>query len=88
MKYTVVWKPDAENDLASLWNGSSEREAIASAADQIDARLSRDPQHQGESRHGSIRILIVPPLAVYFKVSPQDLLVQVASVWLWGGDQP
>jgi hypothetical protein len=81
MKYTVVWKPDAEDDLARLWNSAPDRGAVAWAADQIDAQLKHDPETQGESRAGGVRILFVPPLAVHFRVSPDDRLVEVVAVW-------
>jgi plasmid stabilization system protein ParE len=81
MKYTVVWKPDAEDELARLWNNAPDRAAVAAAADRIDATLLHDPETQGESRSGNIRVLFMPPLAVYFRVSPDDRLVEVAAVW-------
>ena len=81
MKDTVVWKPDAEDDLARLWNRAPDRGAVAWAGDQIDALLQYNPETRGESRAGDVRILLVPPLAVHFRVSPDDRLVEVVAVW-------
>jgi hypothetical protein len=81
MKYTVVWKPEAEEELARLWTGAGDRGAVAAAADQIDTSLQWDPESQGESRSGANRIMIVPPLAIHFRVSADDRLVYVLEVW-------
>jgi hypothetical protein len=81
MKYTVVWKPDAEQELARLWNEATDRADVTAAADEIDVLLRYDPETKGEARFEDVRILLVPPLAVYFKVSPDDCLVEVAAVW-------
>jgi hypothetical protein len=83
MSYTVLWKPAAEAQLADLWNAGPDRGAIASAADEIDARLKRNPQAEGEDREEGRRILIIPPLAVIFKVYEPDRTVWVSDVWRW-----
>jgi len=84
MSYTVLWKPAAQQELAQLWINAADRSALAAAADLIDALLKTDPQSQGESRHGDMRVLICPPLAVNYKVSEADRIVLVSDVWLWG----
>jgi hypothetical protein len=43
--------------------------------------LQQDPLEQGESRGGSVGIMIVPPLAVHFAVSEPDRLFSVLEVW-------
>ena len=50
MKYTVLWAPDAENDLAAIWLSAADRAAVQSAGDQIDALLKSDTHLRGESR--------------------------------------
>lgn len=64
--YTVVWSNSALNDVARLWTNadSASRSQITTATDEIDARLRRDPLHEGESRSENRRILIAPPLAI------------------------
>jgi plasmid stabilization system protein ParE len=84
MSYTVLWKPAAERQLTELWIQAADQGAVAAAADRIDALLKRDPETAGESRPGGTRILILPPLAVHFRVLEADRLVYVASVWRWG----
>jgi hypothetical protein len=80
MKYTVLWKPAAEADLASLWSDALDRSDVASAANQIDVLLQTDPETRGESRLGSYRILVVPPLAVTLEVKEPDRVVWVLGV--------
>ena len=82
MIYTVAWHHSAERGLASLWLDAQNRNAVAAAANSIDKLLRQDPLLCGKSRIGkNIRILIVPPLGIYYRVSELDRLVVVRSVW-------
>jgi plasmid stabilization system protein ParE len=81
MSYTVVWERAAEQKLADIWVAAADRAAVTQAANTIDARLRKDPNTAGESRQGVTRILVEPPLAVYFDVSDPDRLVTVWAVW-------
>jgi hypothetical protein len=80
MDWTVVWLPDAENELAELWLASSDRDATTAAADQIDQLLRKSPETSGESRAADRRILIMPPLAVIYRAFPDDRIVRVSNV--------
>jgi hypothetical protein len=80
MKYTVLWKPTAEAELASPWGGALDRSDVASAANQIDVLLQTDPETRGESRSGSDRILVVPPLAVTLEIKEPDRVVWLLAV--------
>jgi hypothetical protein len=82
MKYTVLWKPDAEDALAALWISSPNREALTAAANEIDRLLRTDPTARGEPRSGGRRLLICPPLAVVFQVRESDRFVDVLAVRL------
>ena len=84
MRYTVLWRPSAEGALADLWTSATNRDTVGRAADSIDAMLRSVPNEVGESRSGGSRILIVPPLAVYYDVSEADCLVAVWAVWRVG----
>jgi plasmid stabilization system protein ParE len=81
MTYTVVWRPSAEATLADLWTTARDREAVARAADDIDAMLRTQPLTAGESRSSNTRFLAVSPLAVYFDVIEDDRMACVWSVW-------
>jgi hypothetical protein len=81
MKFTVIYRLSAENQLAELWNGAPDRGAITRAADEIDRRLAKDPHREGESRTETTRILFVRPLAVLFEISDADRMVHVLRFW-------
>jgi hypothetical protein len=83
MTFTVVWKPSAERTLAETWLEAADRKSIANAADAIDALLRSDALPVGESREGNSRLLYVAPLAVYYDVFPDDMLVAV-----WASRRP
>ena len=53
MRFTVVWKPQAERTLLELWLESSQRDALTSAAEEIESLVRQRPESVGESRgHG------------------------------------
>jgi hypothetical protein len=81
MKYSVRWLPAAEQELAALWMAADRRAAVTQAANLIDQDLSKSPKSIGESRPEDRRIYFVSPLAVLFRVSTEDRLVQVVHVW-------
>lgn len=80
MKHTVIWSPDALNQLTELWLNALDRDAVTSAVEQIDRVLSGNPKAQGESRFGDRRVLIVPPLVVAFDVQQHANRVVVVGV--------
>jgi hypothetical protein len=82
VRYTVLYRPSAEQHLAAVWMAAPDRDAVRSAANTIDDLLSEDPDQRGESRYENVRILFVPPLGVDFEVNEQDRIVYVLSVWL------
>jgi hypothetical protein len=50
MKYTVIWKPAAEQKLADIWLQSTDRQAVTDAADRIDRLLKYSPGTVGKVR--------------------------------------
>ena len=77
MKFTVVWKPTAENKLAEIWAEASDRQEVTEAADSMDLLLGTSPKEVGESRGENTRIITVPPLSAYYDVFEDDCLVSV-----------
>lgn len=77
MKFTVVWLPSAERELAALWLAAEDRADVAAAADQIDAALASDPLSFGESRGGETRIALVAPRGAFYDVDEPNRLVTV-----------
>ena len=80
--FTVGWVRSALDDLADLWNraDSTDRAAIASAANRIDRNLAVNPSELGESRPKGRRVLIELPLVVIFEIVEQDRFVRVLQV--------
>jgi len=62
MSYAADVSPRAQQELADLWINASDRNAVTSAADEIERLLALDPLAQGESRGGNKRLLFEPPL--------------------------
>ena len=81
MRYTVLWTPTAEHDLANLWLNASDRQAIRSAADTLDNILRTDAHLLGESRYGSLRVVLAVPLGVDIEVDEENRIVWVLRVW-------
>lgn len=80
MKFTVVWKPAAERQLAEIWLTATDRRVISAATEEIESALATRPEDVGESRPLDCRIAFVQPLAVTYRVNLADRLVEVASV--------
>jgi hypothetical protein len=80
MKYSVVWRPFAEYQLADIWLGARNQQAVADASDEIDRQLRHDPAKLGEPDSQGWRILAVPPLVATFEVSEEDLKEVVLAV--------
>jgi hypothetical protein len=76
-----VGKPEAERRLTTIWNESTDRNAVTKATHLIDKRLGSDPEGAGESRAEGFRVLFERPLGVMFEVSADDRQVRVVTVW-------
>jgi len=85
MNYRVEWTPEAENDLAGLWNIATDQAGVTAASDWLDRHLSRDPLNFGEPWTSSIhRIAVRDPIGVEFEVIEDDKLLLVHSVFAIG----
>lgn len=79
-RFTVVWDPAIENQLAELWIRRSDRYAISRAADRIDLELSTDAEDKGHPVGDRLRVLLVTPLDVLFEVLPDDRMVRIVDL--------
>ena len=79
MRYTVVYDPAAENQLADIWMRAPDPNAVEDASNDIDRQLKRSPDRSGRP-FGPYRRLMVYPLVVDYTVSPQDRMVRVIRV--------
>jgi hypothetical protein len=81
MRYTVLWRREALDELAIAWMMAADREAVTVASAQIDRLLRAAPLEQGESREEGTRVLLIPPLGAEYEVEEGDRKVYVNSVW-------
>jgi plasmid stabilization system protein ParE len=81
MNFTVIWKPEAERRLATIWTDAADRNAVTRAVAAIDRALKSHPEDLGESRNKGRRVFLEGPLGVAFHVSPSDRMVTVLTVW-------
>jgi hypothetical protein len=82
MSYTVLWRPTAEVELASIWLAAEDRRSITTASRIADELLRDNPHSQGESRQGATRVTFVKPLALQFEIHEADRVVYVLAVRL------
>ena len=80
MRFTVVWSPQAQEELTELWLSATNRRAVQRATDAIDRRLKVDAHLEGRAFFEQ-RILAVMSVAVTYSVSVDDRLVRVLQVW-------
>src|SRR5262245_38294908 len=56
LSYQVEWRPAAEREFQRLWRSVTNPIPVGVAAEQIDKKLSEDPDEKGESRAFGRRI--------------------------------
>jgi hypothetical protein len=78
--YFVVWVPDALRELMALATAARDPDVIDRAAMRIDQKLATDPKGESESRDQDRRVLVEPPLVVFFSMDPARRAVIVLSV--------
>jgi hypothetical protein len=81
MKYTVVTTPVADHQLAEIWLDALDRQLIADAFDQIESQLRRRPNEIGRQHPAGWRSVAEPPLAITYRVSEDDRIVKILSVY-------
>ena len=79
-RFTVVWKREADDELADIWLEATVRNAVNVAAAAIDHELADDPAAKGEAVKNGLFKLVIRPLAVLFSISDDDRLVRVQAV--------
>jgi hypothetical protein len=87
MRYTVVWRETALQQLAHIWTEATDRAAVNRAVDAVDAELTDDPDQKGEDYFGD-RYVLNPVMWALYRVSQDDLTVQVLQVGRPGIDLP
>ncbi len=80
IRYTVIWAPEPQNELAELWLAASDRAVVAQAADEIDDRLATSPISKGVELSEGLRRFRCAPLQVLYVVRTEDRVVEVTAV--------
>jgi hypothetical protein len=83
MRWTVIYRSPAQDELASIWLNAANPQEVARTADEIDRLLANNPMHVGESRERNTRIIVERPLTVLYDVFTGDALVEVFAVYYW-----
>jgi len=78
--FAVLWKKDAELELAELWLRSKNRAAVTRSIHQIEELLRRDPISVGESRSGKDRIVFDGSVGVSYRVRARSREVVILAV--------
>ena len=81
MRFTIVYIPIAQQELADVWMASPDRNGVTLASNRIDQILAVDPESKGDYLYDTARALIVSPLGVEFEVDVDDGQVRILSVW-------
>jgi hypothetical protein len=81
VRHFVFWAPEADEKLQSLIRNADEGSDLIRVVREIDVCLARDPLDFGESRYETVRLGVVPPLAVLFDVLDDPPTVIVLGIW-------
>ena len=81
MRFTIVTSPLADHQLATIWLSASKRQEVADAFDQIERELKENAHIQGREHPSGWRVITRNPLTATFKVSEDDRLVTIISVF-------
>jgi len=78
----LVWKQTALDLLADIYVSASvaERELIARIVERVNRQLRDDPE-AGESRSGTMRILVELPMVFDFAVDKYGVVVVLKVRW-------
>jgi hypothetical protein len=82
--FEVLWKKEAELELAKTWLNAKDRNDITRAAHRIETALRSAPLKHGESRTGKDRILFDRPLGVSYRIRRRARQVLILGVWRVG----
>ncbi len=83
MKFTVTWTDEARDTLCDLFMAVPDPGEFSRLVNAIERELGRNPQGVGESRDGSMRVVLRDNIGILFEVFFADRLVQVIHIgWL------
>jgi plasmid stabilization system protein ParE len=79
VRFKVVWRQSALEDLAAIWLEEQDRERVTRAANSVERMLSDDPRSKGDEFYGDL-LLTTDRLEVTYAVEDEDRLVRVLQV--------
>lgn len=81
--FSIYRTEEAQAPLREVWLEGDDalRHSILHASQAVDLQLCENPQEQGESREGTLRVLFEAPLGVLFEVDQEKQLVRVLRSW-------
>jgi hypothetical protein len=82
IRYTVLWREQAEAELAVLWSHSSRRHEITEATNHLDSALQKDAHRRGIVHPHDMRAISHACVTLYFRVDEADRKVFVEAVRL------
>ena len=82
IRYSVLWRQEAENELAALWCDFPNRHEIAQAADRLDDELRDNAYEKGLDLPDGVKSLTCSPLTAYFRVDEADRKVFIEAIRL------
>lgn len=81
MNFTVIWTPEAEQQLAAVWLAAADQSAVSRAAHAIERDLARNPDALGDSLFDTVRAVIRHPIGVEYEVIGEFAEVYIMTVW-------
>ena len=83
MNFTVTWTEEADELLCELFLAVPEPDEFSRLINAIERELGRNPENVGESRDGSMRVVMQDNVGILFEISHADRSVQVIHIgWL------
>jgi hypothetical protein len=77
MNFTVLWLGPASTDLLAHLLRAADKPGTLATAKDVERRLERDPEEEGEDRSEGRRILFVRPFCVLYWIDKPDRTVYI-----------
>ena len=81
--FKVEWHPRTLDELTAIWiqADSPLRKTVTSAMHQFELRLQSDPLGCGESREGGMRVFLLTPLGIHYRLEDDEATITVLRLW-------
>lgn len=82
--FRLRWRRVALNQLAAIWTGATDQNAVTTASHRIEQLLRHDPENVGEDRPNGRRVIFDAPLVVLYRVDTTASVVRIVGVGEYG----